>query len=214
MAVLRHAMDGNEEIYISDCNRARLVMDGPKTISRIPLTHGSGNLEINDRFNITHGEIYIRLSGWTEIHIYRNLQEMTVLASPESAPTFRSRESLDEVSLILQTIARKPTRRRLEFDTLQDAHKFQEALTGFRVIFDSRAMEFTCSNPARKMGISMHKTSKLGSTRVQVIQRDEMKVQILSLSHSKWSALNFKFDGTAVLFKTKHIGKYYLKLLD
>jgi hypothetical protein len=134
---------------------------------------------------------------------------MTIAISEAQVP----KELPGELSDALLTVGSVPTIRVFRFKDLGHLHAFQEALTGFRVLFDGMAAAFAIAR--RRMVVPIHKKWEAGWTRVQVAQHDKM-LQVLfffaDFHHGR--CMNFALKGTDVYETFSRSGKAGLKIVD
>ncbi|KAL2820431.1 hypothetical protein BJX63DRAFT_444668 [Aspergillus granulosus] len=145
---------------------------------------------ITDRINVGPGQFTIALPVHdnTTIHLHRLPQEDLSIAL---AHDLVSKNNLAKIRSLLLAIQTKPSIRIIKFQTQEDLHKFQEAVTGFRVRFDSLATRFLITR--RRKLLPLMKQWDTNLTRVQLIQQGN-KVQIVAFCHQfrHWKCLNFQ----------------------
>jgi hypothetical protein len=76
----------------------------------------------------------------------------------------------------LQFINREPSVRRFTFTSQRNLHEFEEALTGFKVLFDGSAAIFAISR--RRMVVPIYKKWEATGSRLQVVQSENL-IQVL-----------------------------------
>ncbi|PLB51522.1 hypothetical protein P170DRAFT_352162 [Aspergillus steynii IBT 23096] len=144
---------------------------------------------ITDRINIGPGQLAIGLSVLdnTILHLHRLPQEDLTMTI---ARGLASSDLEAKVSDVLEAVQHKPTIRRIKFESLPDLQKFQESITGFKVIFDTVATHFYISR--RRKLISTMKHWDANITRIQVVQRGT-KIQIVAFFHQfrLWKCVSF-----------------------
>lgn len=151
---------------------------------------------ITDRVNVAPGDLKLRLdvANPTCLMLYRQPQEDFTLAAMEAKVP---KELSQALSKDLEELKQTATLRTYMFPTVADLHVFQEALTGFRVIFDGFASSFAIAR--RRMVVPIHKKWEAGATRIQVVQQDRV-IQMLAFfdefSHGK--CMSFTLKGTDV----------------
>ncbi|KAH8905166.1 hypothetical protein BR93DRAFT_768976 [Coniochaeta sp. PMI_546] len=151
---------------------------------------------ITDRVNVAPGELKLRLDVANPncLMVYRNPQpDFTVAITEAKVP----RELTLNLTRDLEALQQVPTLRTYMFPTVAELHQFQEALTGFTVVFDGIASTFAIAR--RRMVVPIHKKWEAGATRIQVVQQDKV-VQLLAFfddfSHGK--CMSFTLKGTDV----------------
>jgi hypothetical protein len=151
---------------------------------------------ITDRVNVAPGELKLRIDVANPncLMIFRQPQTDFTMAITEAKVP---REVKQNLAKDLEALHQVPTLRTYMFPTVAELHQFQEALTGFRVIFDGIASAFAISR--RRMVVPIHKKWEAGATRIQVVQQDKL-IQLLAFfddfSHGK--CMSFALKGTDV----------------
>jgi hypothetical protein len=149
---------------------------------------------ITDRVNVSPGELKLRLdvANPTCLMVYRQPQGDLTIAVTEAKV---SRELTRGLSKDLEALQQSATLRTYMFPSIKELHQFQEALTGYRVLFDGFASTFSIAR--RRMVVPIHKKWEAGPTRMQVVQQDRV-TQMLAFfdefSHGK--CLSFTLKGT------------------
>ncbi|KAJ5573241.1 hypothetical protein N7450_010225 [Penicillium hetheringtonii] len=167
---------------------------------------------VTDRFNLGPGELKIGLDvkSQTGMSLYRPAQQdLTVsLADNLIRP-----EMPDQVADFLQKITAKPMIRRLDFGNMQALHAFEEAVTGFSVIYDSIASSFTISR--RRSMVPIYKKWEANLARVQIV-RQEKVVQLLAFfaDFHHGSCMNFVLKGTDHIESFGRSGKFGIRIVD
>ncbi|KAI9045969.1 uncharacterized protein KD926_005913 [Aspergillus affinis] len=144
---------------------------------------------ITDRINIGPGELTIGLSVLddTVLHLHRHSQEdLTITVAQGLASNGLQNKVID----VLQALQTEPTIRRIKFETEKDLHHFQEAITGFKVIFDTVATRFFITRRRKLLSTLKHWDANI--TRIQVVQRGT-KTQVVAFFHQfkLWKCINF-----------------------
>ncbi|EHA57443.1 hypothetical protein MGG_11715 [Pyricularia oryzae 70-15] len=167
---------------------------------------------LNDRMNFAPGEFKIRLDIRDELRL-RVLrppqQDLTVAISEGDV----SRELPRELSEAMQVIQASQTIRTFHFGDKKDLHAFQEAITGFKVLFDGTAVSFGISR--RRMVVPIHKKWEAGATRIQVVQQE--KVTQLLAFFEDWHhghSMGFVLKGTDVFEAVGRGSKSGIKIDD
>ncbi|ROV90849.1 hypothetical protein VSDG_08029 [Cytospora chrysosperma] len=130
---------------------------------------------ISDRVNVAPGELKIRLSvkDKTSLSIWRQPQQDLTIALSESQV---SKQTPDDMRKALQFVNREPSVRRFTFTSQRNLHEFEEALTGFKVLFDGSAAIFAISR--RRMVVPIYKKWEATGSRLQVVQSENI-IQVL-----------------------------------
>ncbi|KAB5551140.1 hypothetical protein GE09DRAFT_1125055 [Coniochaeta sp. 2T2.1] len=151
---------------------------------------------ITDRVNVATGELKLRLDVANPncLMVFRLPQPDFTMAITEAKLT---KELTLALSKDLEALQQVPTLRTYMFPTVAELHLFQEAITGFKVVFDGIATTFAISR--RRMVVPIHKKWEAGATRIQVVQQDKV-IQLLAFfddfSHGK--CMSFTLKGTDV----------------
>lgn len=131
---------------------------------------------ITDRVNVEPGELKIRLpvKDKLSLSILRQPQkDLTISLSESQVP----KQTPEEMHQALQLTSRSPSVRTLTFTSQRNLHEFQEALTGFKVLFDGIAATLAISR--RRMVVPIYKKWEAGATRIQVVQSENI-IQVLA----------------------------------
>ncbi|KAG6309967.1 hypothetical protein E4U44_006148 [Claviceps purpurea] len=168
---------------------------------------------IADRVNVAPGELRLRL----EVH---NSNMLRILRQPQRDITMSVSEAQvpkelpGNLSDALQLLKSNQTIRTYEFHTLKDLHSFQQALTGFEVIFDALAATFAISR--RRMVVPIHKKWEAGSTRIQVVRLEDRQLQLLAFfeDFQHGHCMNFLLKGTDEYEMFQKGGKAGIRLVD
>jgi hypothetical protein len=131
---------------------------------------------IADRVNVEPGELKIRLpvKDQLSLSILRQPQkDLTISLSESQVP----KQTPEEMYQALQTTSRSPSVRTLTFTSQRNLHEFEEALTGFKVLFDGIAATLAISR--RRMVVPIYKKWEAGATRIQVVQSENI-IQVLA----------------------------------
>jgi hypothetical protein len=177
---------------------------------RIVCRHSAG--VISDRMNLGPGELLVRLpiDGAAELTLLRNPQQDMAVAIDASRVDKDIPQALAE---LLKTLTNASTIRRLTFNSFQDLHTFQLAVTGFQVIFDGIASAFSISR--RRMVVPIYKQWTANTIRIQVVQQDNI-IQLLAFfeEFSHADAMNFQLKSMDTFEKTDKGGKPSVRLVD
>ncbi|KAL6704705.1 hypothetical protein ACN47E_007987 [Coniothyrium glycines] len=177
---------------------------------RIVCRHTAGI--ISDRMNLGVGELLVRLpvDGAAELTLLREPQQDLAIAIDGSRS---ERDVPDALAELLRTLTSVSTIRRLTFNSFQDLHTFQLAVTGFGVIFDGIATTFSISR--RRMVVPIYKQWTATTIRIQVVRQDNI-IQLLAFfeDFSHADAMNFQLRTTDTFEKSDKSGKFGVKLVD
>ncbi|CAK7223188.1 hypothetical protein SCUCBS95973_005089 [Sporothrix curviconia] len=137
-----------------------------------------GDCTVVDRINAAPGELKIRLDvrdHMSLVLVRQAQQDFTVAISDVQVP----RELGRELAEGLRVAKAYPTCRALRFASLSDLHAVQQAITGYKVLFDGVATTFGIAR--RRMVVPIHKKWEAGLTRIQVVVHADTKlVQLLA----------------------------------
>ncbi|KAJ5975027.1 hypothetical protein N7481_008734 [Penicillium waksmanii] len=167
---------------------------------------------VTDRFNMGPGELKLGLDvkNRTGMSLYRPAQQdLTVsLADNLVRP-----EMPDQVADFLQKMTAKPMVRRLDFANIQALHAFEQAVTGFSVIYDSIASSFTISR--RRSMVPIYKKWEASLARVQIVKQEKV-VQLLAFFQDfhHGSCMNFVLKGTDHIESFGRSGKFGIRIVD
>ncbi|KAJ5109644.1 hypothetical protein N7532_002289 [Penicillium argentinense] len=167
---------------------------------------------VTDRINLGPGELKIGLDvkSKTGMSLYRPAQQdLTVsLADNLVRP-----EMPEQVAEFLQKITAKPMVRRLDFASMQALHAFEEAVTGFSVIYDGTASSFTISR--RRSVVPIYKKWEANLARVQIV-RQEKVVQLLAFfaDFHHGSCMNFVLKAADHIESFGRSGKFGIRIVD
>ncbi|RAL11914.1 uncharacterized protein BO97DRAFT_434963 [Aspergillus homomorphus CBS 101889] len=167
---------------------------------------------VTDRLNLGPGELRLGLdvNNRTGLSLYRPGQKDLTVSVAENMVI---PEMPDKLTDSLQQIMVKPTIRRFDFATVQDLHTFQQAVTGFKVLFDSVASSFAISR--RRMVVPITKKWESSLARVQVIRRDRVVQLVAFLSGFHYGrCMNFILKGTDTLESFGKTGKFGVRIVD
>ncbi|KAL4993617.1 hypothetical protein BDV10DRAFT_198181 [Aspergillus recurvatus] len=167
---------------------------------------------ITDRFNMGPGMLRITLpvQDNTLIHLHRLPQKdlsMTVSQDLVSQGLFA------RLKCLLPATQVKPSTRMIKFKSQDDLHKFQEAVTGFKVLFDSMSTRFLITR--RRRLLPLLKQWDTNIARVQVIQQGN-KVQIVAFFHNfrRWKCLNFQVTALDEFESVEQKGEWGVRVND
>lgn len=165
-----------------------------------------------DRINLGPGELKLGLdiNNRTGLSLYRPAQQDLTVSVAENLVTPEMPDTLTE---FLQLAMVKPMIRRFDFATVKDLHKFQAAVTGFQVLFDSVASSFSISR--RRMVVPITKKWEASMARIQIVQQEKI-VQLIAFlndfNHGK--CMNFVLKGTDTLESFGRSGKFGVRIVD
>ncbi|RYO29711.1 hypothetical protein AA0111_g5938 [Alternaria arborescens] len=177
---------------------------------RIMCRHTAGI--VSDRMNLGPGELLVRLpvDEAAELTLLREAQQDMAVAVDAS----RTDPNVpDELAKLLKTLTSASTIRRLTFNSFNDLHTFQLAVTGFHVKFDGLANSFSISR--RRMVVPIYKQWTANRIRLQIVEQDNI-IQLLAFfeDFSHADAMNFQLRLTDTFQKTDKGGQFGLKLVD
>ncbi|KAF7592127.1 hypothetical protein BBP40_000675 [Aspergillus hancockii] len=167
---------------------------------------------VTDRINLGPGELKLGLdiNNRTGLSLYRPEQkDLTV----SIADNLTKPEMPDKLTDFMQLAMTKPMVRRFDFTTVKDLHRFEAAVTGFKVLYDGIASSFTISR--RRMVVPITKKWEATRARIQVVQHEKVIQLIAFLNdfhHGK--CLNFVLKGTDTFESFSRSGKFGLRLVD
>ncbi|PVI05281.1 hypothetical protein DM02DRAFT_610880 [Periconia macrospinosa] len=177
---------------------------------RILCRHSAG--VFSDRMNLDTGELLVRLpiDGSPELTLLRNPQQDMAVAVDFTRTEQDVPQALAEM---LQTLMRTSTIRKLTFNSFNDLHAFQFAVTGFNVIFDGIASTFSISR--RRMVVPIYKQWTASQIRIQIVEQDNI-IQLLAFfeNFSHADAMNFQLRVTDTYEKSDKGGKPSLRMVD
>ncbi|KKZ61239.1 hypothetical protein EMCG_04111 [[Emmonsia] crescens] len=168
---------------------------------------------VTDRINIGPGELEIALdvSIPTAMSILKPPQhDMGISVAENLVP----KETPGNMSQLLKAVQTTTIIRRYNFSSLQDLHRFQQAITNFRVLFDGFASLFTISR--RRMVVPIYKKWEATKVRLQVIAQEKI-VQLVAFFHdfSHGKCMNFVLKSTDIFESFNHrSGKFGVKIVD
>ncbi|KAK2744919.1 hypothetical protein FQN55_006481 [Onygenales sp. PD_40] len=168
---------------------------------------------VTDRINIGPGEMKIGLDVNipTGMSIMRPGQlDLGVSVAENLVP----KEMGDNMLSFMKTARTTPIIRRYNFSSVQDLHRFQQAVTGFKVLFDGTASLFTISR--RRMVVPIYKKWEATKVRLQVIEQEKI-VQLVAFfaDFSHGQCMNFVLKSTDIFETFNHrSGKFGVKIVD
>ncbi|KAL4794305.1 hypothetical protein BDV19DRAFT_399473 [Aspergillus venezuelensis] len=166
---------------------------------------------ITDRINIAPKEFAIALTALenTVIQLYRMPQsDFSMSVAKEHAG-----KDLTKFTSLLETVRTKPTIRELKFKSQEGLHIFQEAVTGFRVQFDSLAARFIITR--RRKLLPLTKKWDTNITRVQVVkQRNKVQIVAFFYQFARWKTLKFLISIVDEFEKVEQKGEYGILIKD
>ncbi|KAJ6098557.1 hypothetical protein N7467_000092 [Penicillium canescens] len=167
---------------------------------------------VTDRINLGPGELKIGLdvNRQNSMSLFRSAQQDLTLSL---ADNLIRPEMPDQLTGFLEKITVKPMVRRLEFPTMQDLHAFEQAVTGFQVLYDGMATSFTISR--RRMVVPIYKKWEAPLARIQIV-RQERVVQLLVFfaDFQHGTCMNFVLKGTDLMEPFSRSGKFGIRLVD
>ncbi|PGH14538.1 hypothetical protein AJ80_05858 [Polytolypa hystricis UAMH7299] len=167
---------------------------------------------VTDRINLGPGELKLSLDANIPagISLIRSPQEdLTVSVAENLVP----KEHAEKMAAFLTTARSTPIIRRFNFVSVSDLHKFQRAITGFRVIFDGTASMFAISR--RRMVVPIYKKWEASAVRIQIVQQEKI-IQLVAFFHdfSHGKCMNFVLKSTDIFESFGRSGKYGIKIVD
>lgn len=170
--------------------------------------------DINLFFPQGPGELKIALDphSMTTFSIYRRAQSNLTVSV---ASNLVSHDVQESVFRFLRMLPITPTSRRLQFQSLDELHRFQYEITGFKVLFDARASNFAISR--RLMIVPIYKKWEAQGTRIQILKQGNV-VQLAAFFPADFShgrCMNFVVKEMDV-FETmvRNGGKYGVRIVD
>ncbi|KAJ5698095.1 hypothetical protein N7462_000100 [Penicillium macrosclerotiorum] len=167
---------------------------------------------VTDRINLGPGELKIGLdvNRVTGMSLFRPAQQDLTVSL---ADNLIKPEMPDQVSDFLRKITASPMVRRLDFGTMQDLHAFEQAVTGFQVIYDGIASSFTISR--RRMVVPIYKKWEASLARIQIV-RQEKVTQLLAFfaDFHHGTCMNFVLKGTDHIETFGRSGKFGIRIVD
>jgi hypothetical protein len=166
---------------------------------------------ITDRINIGPGELRIQLNTTSnELSILRQPQkDMTIAISKARV----SDETCRELEETLHVISTTETIRKYIFPSISDLHAFQEAVTGFSVMYDGIAETFAISR--RRMVVPIYKKWEAMNPRLQILERNNsLQVAVFFKNFSHAECMNFAIKASDVFENVNKGDRFYVKLTD
>jgi hypothetical protein len=167
---------------------------------------------LTDRVNVAPGELKLRLDvkNPTCLMLFRQPQSDITLAITEASSSPALATGLSQA---LEILKKSPSIRTYQFPSLKDLHVFQQAITGFEVLFDGTACAFAIAR--RRMVVPIHKKWEAGTTRIQVVHQDGV-YQLLAFfeDFNHGQCMGFQIKGTDVFEAISRSGKPGLKIDD
>ncbi|KAK2743897.1 hypothetical protein FQN57_004520 [Myotisia sp. PD_48] len=167
---------------------------------------------ITDRINIGPGDLKIGfdINNPTAINVTRPAHNDLGIAVAENLiPS----DVPSKMKNLLNISRLRPIIRHYDFASIPELHKFQQAVTGFKVLFDGNASMFAISR--RRMVVPIYKKWEASKARLQIVQQEKV-VQLIAFlggfSHGK--CMNFVIKSTDVFESFNRAGKYGIKIID
>ncbi|KAJ5632071.1 hypothetical protein N7490_008410 [Penicillium lividum] len=167
---------------------------------------------VTDRINLGPGELKIGLdvSRKTGMSLFRPAQQDLTVAL---ADNLIKPELPGEVAGFLEKITTQPMVRRLEFASMNDLHSFQEAVTGFRVVYDGTASCFAISR--RRSVVPIYKKWEANLARIQIVKQEKIFQLIAFFSDFQHgTCMNFILKGTDHIESFGRSGKFGIRIVD
>ncbi|KAE8387804.1 hypothetical protein BDV23DRAFT_195547 [Aspergillus alliaceus] len=167
---------------------------------------------LTDRMNLAPSDLRIGLSVFDNkvLSIFRPPQrDLTVCVSKDLI----HHDLPKALKALTSEIQTKSTLRKIEFSSVEDLHKFQEAITGCRVRFDGTASRVVIDRQRRLIPIPCRIEARF--TRIQIIQRRN-KFQLLAFFYraSHGNCMNFEIKCTDEFESVDNKGEYAVRLRD
>ncbi|KAF5858760.1 hypothetical protein ETB97_003814 [Aspergillus alliaceus] len=167
---------------------------------------------LTDRMNLAPSDLRIGLSVFDNkvLSIFRPPQRDLTVCVSQDLIHHDLPKALKALTSEIQT---KSTLRKIEFSSVEDLHKFQEAITGCRVRFDGTASRVVIDRQRRLIPIPCRIEARF--TRIQIIQRRN-KFQLLAFFYraSHGNCMNFEIKCTDEFESVDNKGEYAVRLRD
>ncbi len=189
----------------------------PRQVQTAPhmrlIAESHNNDRITDRLLTAPGELRIRVSTHgtlPEISILRASQQDLTVSCPESKMPSDTRHGLNQ---LLGLMSKLPTIRTYQFQTSEDLHEFQHALTGYRVIFDGTASQFAINR--RRSMVPIHKKWEAHQSRIQVMENGTShQIAVFFKNFAHGECMNFRIKATDNFESFGNNGKYKIRLAN
>ncbi|KAE8140257.1 hypothetical protein BDV38DRAFT_280254 [Aspergillus pseudotamarii] len=145
---------------------------------------------ITDRINLPPSHLRIGLCVLDD-------KVLNILRSPQSDLTVCVRQDtnsdklMEGLTKVINAIQTKFTLRRIEFNSIEDLHAFQQVITGYKVRFDRVAKRFIINRP-RKL-FSIRNRWEANFTRVQLVQQ-KGKFQLIAFFYQSPHGICMNFE--------------------
>ncbi|KAJ5300403.1 uncharacterized protein N7443_005405 [Penicillium atrosanguineum] len=167
---------------------------------------------VTDRINLGPGELKIALdvNKKTGMSLFRSAQQdLTVSLADNLVPS----EMPEQVTGFLQKITAKAMVRRLDFASMEHLHAFEQAVTGFQVIYDGIASSFTISR--RRMVVPIYKKWEASLARIQIVRQEKVtQILVFFADFHHGTCMNFVLKGTDHIESFNRSGKFGLRIVD
>ncbi|KAJ5565413.1 hypothetical protein N7513_001655 [Penicillium frequentans] len=167
---------------------------------------------VTDRINLGPGELKIGLdvNRKTGMSLFRPAQQDLTVSL---ADNLIKPELPGQVAGFLEKATTTPMVRRLEFASMNDLHSFEEAVTGFRVIYDGNASCFAISR--RRSVVPIYKKWEANLARIQIVKQEKI-VQLVAFfsDFQHGTCMNFILKGTDHIESFGRSGKFGIRIVD
>ncbi|KAJ5893125.1 hypothetical protein N7504_009816 [Penicillium tannophilum] len=167
---------------------------------------------VTDRINLGPGELKIGLdvNRKTGMSLFRPAQQDLTVSL---ADNLIKPELPGQVAGFLEKATTTPMIRRLEFASMNDLHSFEEAVTGFRVIYDGNASCFAISR--RRSVVPIYKKWEANLARIQIVKQEKI-VQLVAFfsDFQHGTCMNFILKGTDHIESFGRSGKFGIRIVD
>ncbi|KAJ5730891.1 uncharacterized protein N7483_005399 [Penicillium malachiteum] len=167
---------------------------------------------VTDRINLGPGELKIGLdvNRKTGMSLFRPAQQDLTVSL---ADNLIQPEMPAQVTSFLEKITAKPMARRIDFASIQDLHAFEEAVTGFKVIYDGTASCFAISR--RRSVVPIYKRWEANLARVQIVKQEKI-IQLVAFfaDFQHGTCMNFVLKGTDHIESFGRSGKFGIRIVD
>ncbi|KAJ5631848.1 uncharacterized protein N7484_011948 [Penicillium longicatenatum] len=167
---------------------------------------------VTDRINLGPGELKIGLdvNRKTGMSLFRPAQQDLTVSL---ADNLIKPELPGQVAGFLDKVTTTPMVRRLEFASMNDLHSFEEAVTGFRVMYDGNASCFAISR--RRSVVPIYKKWEANLARIQIVKQEKI-VQLIAFfsEFQHGTCMNFILKGTDHIESFGRSGKFGIRIVD
>jgi hypothetical protein len=145
-----------------------------------------------------------------QIHILRVAQDDLTISFTQN---LLGKTDYQDLTKTLAQIASSSTRRTYEFPTQKDLLVFEAMLTGFTIMYDGSATNFSIAR--RRMVVSLHKKIETNLARLQVVQRGSV-IQVVAFFNdfSLGRCMSFLVKGLDKFESFSKHEKHYVRFVD